>query len=437
MTKKTVHKKDGAKLKRDFKAPNVQTERLTLKQDSMPGIFSKGKASQPVEQRGLPDLAFSEMNFLNKKRKLDTARYRGAQDMAKGGSRAMGDVQEISEYFNHRPDDHQRHQLQRGSDKLRPQGLQRNSTPFSDGDRFQEEDHNVLTTSKNRSHANFERHELSLISWSVSPSMQQPWDELDRQRLNAPPQQEAWTRSIWPRSSISNAEVRPAHTKSLPLDYDHAIPASVNVGYGQASQELYSLEDLKRIAFDLKGKSMDVPETPPVSRASKHHIMEARCFTPKLDGSRCSERAAPLRHAKSITASEWHLSQPRMRVWLEESCAERYTEAETGLLVDDNRADTEGLDAFDHDLLQIGMQRSQQPQAGSNLGLDDLSGLYHGTEAGYEATQACPAIPREPPDLDNDIDTGISQRPQLLRPSQDLIDLSPRFEGFSRPRMLY
>jgi len=59
----TRRKKTGIALNHDFKAPNVEQERLTLKNTGL-GIFNKGKASEPVTSRGLPDLTFSEMTFL-------------------------------------------------------------------------------------------------------------------------------------------------------------------------------------------------------------------------------------------------------------------------------------------------------------------------------------------------------------------------------------
>ncbi|KAH7076838.1 hypothetical protein BKA63DRAFT_291321 [Paraphoma chrysanthemicola] len=49
-----------------FHAKNVSGDRLTLKPRQQLGIFNKGKASTAVRGRGLPDLVFSEMKFLQK-----------------------------------------------------------------------------------------------------------------------------------------------------------------------------------------------------------------------------------------------------------------------------------------------------------------------------------------------------------------------------------
>lgn len=64
--------KTGGTLNQDFKAPNVKQKRLTLKMSAGPGIFGKGKASALLRTAGLPDLTFSEMNFLSKKRQPDS-----------------------------------------------------------------------------------------------------------------------------------------------------------------------------------------------------------------------------------------------------------------------------------------------------------------------------------------------------------------------------
>ncbi|KAI9927741.1 hypothetical protein MW887_002593 [Aspergillus wentii] len=50
-----------------FHASNVTQDRLTLHSHMNLGIFQKGKTSSPVNSRELPDLAFSEMNFLSKR----------------------------------------------------------------------------------------------------------------------------------------------------------------------------------------------------------------------------------------------------------------------------------------------------------------------------------------------------------------------------------
>lgn len=60
--------KSGASLLHNFTAQNVAHDRLTLRSEPTVGLFSKGRASLPVKRRGLPDLAFSELTFLNPRR---------------------------------------------------------------------------------------------------------------------------------------------------------------------------------------------------------------------------------------------------------------------------------------------------------------------------------------------------------------------------------
>ncbi|KAF2426451.1 hypothetical protein EJ08DRAFT_681229 [Tothia fuscella] len=62
--KKRKDKSGLADVVHNFHAKNVPKERLTLQPR---GIFKKGKASFPFRGRGLPDLVFSEMNFLQKR----------------------------------------------------------------------------------------------------------------------------------------------------------------------------------------------------------------------------------------------------------------------------------------------------------------------------------------------------------------------------------
>ncbi|KPI36181.1 uncharacterized protein AB675_8951 [Cyphellophora attinorum] len=105
--KRKSHRKTGSTLHKDFKAPNVESERLTLKQDALPGIFSKGKASGPIERRGIPDLTFSEMSFLNDKRQLDHAKLRGLQAVTHSGKKKKGGAEDVSGYFGEQgPEDH-------------------------------------------------------------------------------------------------------------------------------------------------------------------------------------------------------------------------------------------------------------------------------------------------------------------------------------------
>jgi hypothetical protein len=103
--KRKRRKKTGLALNHDFKAPNVPQDRLTLKPNAGPGIFHRGKASAPVERRGLPDLTFSEMNFLTKRRVADDTRDQRSKDVQPPKKSNKGSAQEISDFFS-RPGQH-------------------------------------------------------------------------------------------------------------------------------------------------------------------------------------------------------------------------------------------------------------------------------------------------------------------------------------------
>ena len=101
-SKRKRGKKAGLTLNNDFKAPNVPQDRLTLKPNTGPGIFHTSKASAPVERRGLPDLTFSGMKFLTKRRETDDAKQQqGAKDVQSPKKKNnRGTAQEISDFFS-------------------------------------------------------------------------------------------------------------------------------------------------------------------------------------------------------------------------------------------------------------------------------------------------------------------------------------------------
>ena len=95
-------KKTAVALNHEFKAPNVPQERLTLMPHTGPGIFNRGKASAPVERRGLPDLTFSEMNFLTKRNGIEDARRHRSKEVRPRKKSDKGSAQEISDFFSRR-----------------------------------------------------------------------------------------------------------------------------------------------------------------------------------------------------------------------------------------------------------------------------------------------------------------------------------------------
>lgn len=65
-SKREKYKKPGSGMGHAFHAQNVTGDRLTLKPREQLGLFNKGRTSTAVKGRGLPDLVFSEMRFLQK-----------------------------------------------------------------------------------------------------------------------------------------------------------------------------------------------------------------------------------------------------------------------------------------------------------------------------------------------------------------------------------
>ncbi|KAE9978425.1 hypothetical protein BLS_000642 [Venturia inaequalis] len=92
--------KSAPEVVRNFRAANVPRERLTLLPRANVGIFKKGKASSPFRGRGLPDLAFSEMNFLSKRRSAaeEVADTEETHKRRKK-DRKRANEEEISSYF--------------------------------------------------------------------------------------------------------------------------------------------------------------------------------------------------------------------------------------------------------------------------------------------------------------------------------------------------
>ncbi|KAI9053668.1 hypothetical protein LZ554_002622 [Drepanopeziza brunnea f. sp. 'monogermtubi'] len=59
-------KRAGEDLMQNFSSNRIGQERLTMRPSHGPGLYNNGRASSPAKRRGLPDLAFSEMAFLQR-----------------------------------------------------------------------------------------------------------------------------------------------------------------------------------------------------------------------------------------------------------------------------------------------------------------------------------------------------------------------------------
>ncbi|PMD39816.1 hypothetical protein L207DRAFT_29117 [Hyaloscypha variabilis F] len=64
--KRGDRKKAGEDLMRNFTSKSISNERLTIRPSHGLGLFKNGRASSPIQRRGIPDLAFSEMDFLQR-----------------------------------------------------------------------------------------------------------------------------------------------------------------------------------------------------------------------------------------------------------------------------------------------------------------------------------------------------------------------------------
>ncbi|KAF2650192.1 hypothetical protein K491DRAFT_721002 [Lophiostoma macrostomum CBS 122681] len=96
--KKTDH--PGVGLVQSFRAKNIPRDRLTLKPREKLGLFNLGKASSPVKGRGLPDLVFSEMKFLQKhKSQPEVPHQTGLSNKKRKTDQAHTKQEEISAYF--------------------------------------------------------------------------------------------------------------------------------------------------------------------------------------------------------------------------------------------------------------------------------------------------------------------------------------------------
>ncbi|KAF2437369.1 hypothetical protein P171DRAFT_400076 [Karstenula rhodostoma CBS 690.94] len=92
--------KSGSGLVQSFQAKNVPRDRLTLKPREKLGLFNKGRVSSPVKGRGLPDLVFSEMRFLQKhKGKAEVGPPPGSPRKKRKKDQAHVKEDEISAYF--------------------------------------------------------------------------------------------------------------------------------------------------------------------------------------------------------------------------------------------------------------------------------------------------------------------------------------------------
>jgi hypothetical protein len=290
--KRSRRKKTGDALNKEFKATNVEQERLTLRAITGPGIFGKGKASALLQTRGLPDLTFSEMTFMTKKRQ--PGRPQLDQKKPNNPAKKKERSKEISEFFAKpsseaaRPrrtssEVHVRHWsmgitessrspvhssparlAQRRETRLGSKNLSLTPRHTEQDVRVgrQDEDHRATRL---RSVGNPKGHDIptvesatlpnhvstSYYSWSATksrPSITHHLDEspnLASHAMVAPPSAQQPTVTRPRRSSVTNSSLD-RYTKNLLLTRDHELLPQLH--REPPGLDVFSLDDLKGLA---------------------------------------------------------------------------------------------------------------------------------------------------------------------------------------------
>ncbi|KAF7894120.1 hypothetical protein EAF00_007634 [Botryotinia globosa] len=99
--RKTAARKASKDLMSNFASNKIGKDRLTVRPSNGPGIFQNGRASSPPRRRGLPDLAFSEMEFLRRsgRRSQVNDSIMVPKSRAKENKKAARAQDEIDEFF--------------------------------------------------------------------------------------------------------------------------------------------------------------------------------------------------------------------------------------------------------------------------------------------------------------------------------------------------
>ncbi|KAL5320794.1 hypothetical protein ACEPPN_011604 [Leptodophora sp. 'Broadleaf-Isolate-01'] len=100
--RKKAARKAGEELMQNFSSKSIAQDRLTIRPSQGPGLFNNGRASSPARRRGIPDLAFSEMEFLRQSRthqQIDSGDKVKSKSREKEKKRASKVQNEISSFF--------------------------------------------------------------------------------------------------------------------------------------------------------------------------------------------------------------------------------------------------------------------------------------------------------------------------------------------------
>lgn len=262
-SKRSARRRSEVLLNEAFQAPNVVTERLTLKSSSGPGFLANGRYSANVDWKGLPDLTFSEMKFLQKKRQHDIARFQRLEDGDKNKKAPNPANQEMPEFFSRPTESHyeaksahaKRHMVDRSvMSPSKSLLLRRQSSQVNDGtnDNNFELDHVEQQSTHNNSRSSIPA-DRTYISCSVSPSRNQnqaavqalrSFEPLDTLRLASFQHKQERGRV---KPSVGSQAMSSASNDFLKDLTTTALLDGVDA-FARRGKQYYSLDDLKHLA---------------------------------------------------------------------------------------------------------------------------------------------------------------------------------------------
>jgi hypothetical protein len=472
--KRKSHRKTGSTLHKDFKAPNVGSERLTLKQDALPGIFSKGKASGPIERRGIPDLTFSEMSFLNNKRQLDHAKLRGVQALGQSGNK-KGGAEDISGYFGEpAAGDHVQDrthptgspgppldchtspgrpprlhsddlvQQQRAISDRAPKERLPQVHVFEDGAWYQRD--------RNLSEHIDDTQLSSHVSWSTSPSRRptalKPHSRISlrRQIANAPSSfveqaSHAQVASVHPRSSASQSYQHLSNYGNITKDRD-AGPGDTEGA--DTKRQYYTLEDLMLLADRRQAEFED--QRLPLLRDDDRDLMNLLEGLPRPPSIHIPRAQFNLRHlgleGPDPDMMPRYDDEIQLGLAPDQFLRESTPSAPQRSYREQRDSPTRAGVISKREILEL-EALYERSEAGTHLDNFDL-GLLEPAQEHQARDQAHPSDYQFEPDeytrsvrrSQDDAEPG-SARPQLLRPSCEASSIMSPFKPFSRPRLLY
>ncbi|CAG8954219.1 hypothetical protein HYFRA_00005839 [Hymenoscyphus fraxineus] len=99
-------KKNGEELMRDFSSKNIGHDRLTIRPPYSLGLFGNGRTSDATKDTGIPDLAFSDMDFLQKSERprpiieMEHLKSKSREKEKRKSLKAREDIEDLSAFFN-------------------------------------------------------------------------------------------------------------------------------------------------------------------------------------------------------------------------------------------------------------------------------------------------------------------------------------------------